>query len=228
MENAESDGMLSTGFTIFDDLFGPFTRGDIHLLVGRTDLTYSLMDRLIVNAAGKGDAAYYIDGGHRADPFAMARVLRMQRADPRGTLQRVMIARAFTAYQMDSLINGSLIELSEAPPLLMISALDRLFSDPEVETEAAKGMMKNCLETLDKMAARGSCVVIAAYGGSRGSDLMPMITPHCSNWVSLRNRQKGRIRMIAKGGRWTDISPIHPYQTMIDDFWSGKILSEAV
>jgi hypothetical protein len=228
MEEHGLDGMLTTGFTIFDDLFGPFTRGDIHLLVGRTDLTYTLMDRLIVNAARKGEAAYYIDGGHRADPFAMARVLRMQRTDPRGMLQRVMIARAFTAYQMDSLINGSLPELQDAPPLLMISALDRLFSDPEVEAEAAKGMIENCMETLDEMAARGSCVVIAAYGGSRGSDLMPLITPHCSNWISLRNRQRGRIRMIAKGGRWTDIAPIHPYQTMIDDFWSGPVLSEAV
>jgi hypothetical protein len=228
MEYTIPEGALLTGLSIFDDLFGPFTRGDIHLLVGRTDLTYSLMDRLIVNTARKGEAAYYIDGGHRADPFAMARVLRMQRTDPREMLRKVMIARAFTAYQMDSLINGSLKELSETPPLLMISALDRMFSDPEVETEAAKGMIANCMETLDTMASRGSCVVIAAYGGSRGSDLMPLITPHCSNWVSIRNRQKGRIRLIVKGGRWTDIAPIHPYQTMIDDFWSGRALTEAV
>lgn len=228
MAAEDEDGMLRTGFTLFDDLFGPFTRGDIHLIVGRTDLTYNLMDLLVVNAARKELTAYYIDGGHRADPFAMARILRMQRIDPRGTLRNVMIARAFTAYQMDSLINEKLTEEADAPPLLMISSIDSLFSDPEVEPEVARGMLNNCMEVLKSMAARGSCVVIAATGGSKGSDLLPLITPHCSIWVSLRNRQKGRIRIITKGGRWTDISSIHPYQTMIDDFWSIPQVTEAI
>ena len=219
---------IRTGFTLFDDLFGPFTSGDIHLMVGRTDLTFNLMDRLVVNAAKEGKAAYYIDGGNRADPFAMARILRMQRLDPRGTLHNIMVARAFTAYQMDALINLKLGELEEVPPLLMISSIDRLFSDPEVESEAAKGMLVNCMETLDAMAARGSCVVMAATSGDKGGDLLPVITPYCSNWISLRNRQKGRIRMITKGGRWMDLSSIHPYQTMIDDFWSLPIVTEAV
>jgi hypothetical protein len=196
--------------------------------VGGTDLTYSLLDRLVVNAARKGRAAYYVDGGNRADPFAMARVLRMQRTDARGTLNRVMIARAFTAYQMDTLINVNLTEVGEVPSLLIVSSLDRLFSDPEVDPEAAKGMLENCMRSLDSMAASGACVVIAATAGGRGSDLLPVISPYCSNWISLRNRQKGRIRMIVKGGRWMDVSSIHPYQTMIDDFWLEPVLTEAV
>ena len=228
MATNDSSEMIRTGFALFDDIFGPFTSGDIHLIVGRTELTYDLMDRLVVNTAKEGKAAYYIDGGNRADPFAMARILRMQRIDPRGALHRVMIARAFTAYQMDTLINTNLMKLEDAPALLLISSMDRLFSDPEVETDAARGMVKNCMMSLDAMAAKGCCVVIAATGGSHGSDLLPLITPYCSNWVSLSNRQKGRIRIITKGGNWMDISSIHPYQTMIDDFWPDPIPTEAV
>lgn len=219
---------LRTGFAPFDELFGPFTSGEIHLVVGRTELTNALMNRLIVNAARKGMYAYYADGGNRADPFAMAGILRMHREDPRGALRMVMIARAFTAYQMDTLINVNLGKLGEAPPLLLVSSLDSIFSDPEVDTNAAEGMLKNCMNSLDEMAAKGSCVVITASGGSRGGDLLPLITPHCSAWVSLRSRQNGRVRIITKGGRWMDLSMVHPLQTMIDDFRALPSSTEAV
>jgi hypothetical protein len=222
-----ADTSYRTGVTVFDDLFGPMHPGSMYLLVGRTSLNRHIIDRLAVLSAHRGDSTYYIDGGHRADPFAMARVLRMQRQDPRPVLERVHIARAFTAYQMDSLIRESLSELPSPPDLLIVSAIDSLFSDPEVDIREAKGMLSNCMAALKRMTERGTCVVLSAYGGSRESELLACMSPHCVNWASLTNRFPTRVRIVTRGGLWQDFTPLHPFQTMIEDFDASAYTQEA-
>jgi hypothetical protein len=199
----------------------------MYLLVGRTGLNRHIIDRLAVLSAHRGDSTYYIDGGHRADPFAMARVLRMQRQDPRPVLEKVHIARAFTAYQMDSLIRESLSELPSPPDLLIVSAIDSLFSDPEVDIKEAKGMLANCMAALKRMTERGTCVMISAYGGSRESELLAYISPHCINWASLTDRFPTRVRIVTRGGLWQDFTPLHPFQTMLEDFDASSYTQEA-
>jgi hypothetical protein len=216
-----------TGITVFDDMFGPMHGGSLYLLVGRTGLNRHIIDRLAVLSAHRGDATYYIDGGHRADPFAMARVLRLQREDPRPVLERVHIARAFTAYQMDSLIRESLSELPSPPDLLIVSAIDSLFSDPEVDLAEAKGMLDNCIASLKEMTRKGTCVVLSAYGGSRESEILARISPHCINWASFTNRFPTRVRIVTRGGLWQDFTPLHPFQTMIEDFDASTYSREA-
>jgi len=222
-----ADTSYRTGVTVFDDLFGPMHPGNIYLLVGRTGLNRHIADRLAVLSAHRGDTTYYIDGGHRADPFAMARVMRVQRKDPRPVLERVHIARAFTAYQMDSLIREALSELPSPPDLLIVSAIDSLFSDPEVDQEEAKGMLQNCIAALKKLAGMGTCVVLSAIGGSRESELLARISPHCSNWASFTDRFPARVRIVTRGGLWQDFTPLHPFQTMIEDFDAGAFSEEA-
>jgi len=207
-----------TGVSVFDDLFGPMHPGSIYLLVGRTALNRHIIDRLAVLSASRGDATYYIDGAHRADPFSMARVLRLQRQDPRPVLERIRIARAFTAYQMDSLVRESLTELQELPEILIVTAMDSLLSDPEVDREEAKAMVQNCMASLIDIAKKGACVVISATGGSRESELLARISPHCINWASFTDRFPSRVRIVTRGGLWQDFTPLNPFQTMLEDF----------
>ncbi|MFW3146870.1 MAG: hypothetical protein ACMUIE_08685 [Thermoplasmatota archaeon] len=216
-----------TGFSTFDDLFGPMESGSLYMIAGRTVLNRHLIDRAAVLAAHGGGTVYYIDGGHRADPFSMARILRMHREDPRPVLERVMIARAFTAYQMDSLIRDSLHRLGSVPDLLIVSSMDSLFSDPEVDLEAARAMVRNCMKALRGIADRGACVLLSVSGGSRESELLPHMSPYCSNWASLTPRLGSRVRIVTRGGEWRDFSPLHPFQTMIEDFGSPPGAEEA-
>src|SRR5215510_10928443 len=47
----------------------------------------------------------YLCGDNRFDPYAVARFTRSQRKSPEEALGRILIARAFTAYQLDELIH---------------------------------------------------------------------------------------------------------------------------
>ncbi|MFO8050920.1 MAG: hypothetical protein R6V01_04395 [Thermoplasmatota archaeon] len=226
MSYEDADGYI-TGLSAFDDLFGPLRKGELYLIVGRTSLNRNLVDRAAVLAASRGDPVHYLDGGQRADPFSMARLLRMQRRDPRSVLERIMIARAFTAYQMDSLIRERVEELEEAPDLLVVSSMDALFSDPEVDADEARAMVSNCMASLRETADRGACVLILAVGGSRGSELLALISPICANWASLTNRFGNRVRMVTRGSQWRDFVPLHPFQTMLEDYGSRGSIEEA-
>jgi len=222
------DRELTTGLTAFDELMGPLLPGSIYLLAGRTPLTSEVIDRLLVRAAMAGTTAYYIDGGHGADPFAMARVLRLQRTDPRRPLEKVMVARAFTAYQMDSMILPGLPALGEPPDLLVVSSMDSLLSDPEVDREEAMGMLANWFEALESTAARGSCVILAAHGGGKEGEFLTRMSEHCSSWASFKERGRGRTRLVVKGGLWKEVVPLHPLQMLMEDFPAQGAAVEAV
>jgi len=215
---SEGSGCFSTGLSVFDELFGEFRPGRLHLLVGHTELNFHLLDRIGVLSAESGDNVYYVDGTHRINPFSMASILRARRIDPTPTLRRIKIARAFTAHQMDALVRGSAPEADPFPDLLLVSAMDHLLSDPEVDEEEGQGMLENCLRTVEGMARQGSCVVLAALGDGRGSDLLQRMVGNVWKWASLKRRGGGRIKIINQDGRWVDFRPLPPTQTSLDDF----------
>lgn len=209
---------IRSGIRAFDSLFGGMAFGSVSLLIGRTDLNFTILDRLAVSRALLGDPVYYIDGAGRSDPFSMARLLRARREDPVPPLSRINVARAFTAHQLDSLIVDSLPSMDPPPALALASGIDTLLSDPEVGPEEAEGMMRNCASALENVARAGAAVLVAATGGGRGADLLRIMGPISSNWASLKERPGKRIRIVVKDGRWADLVRLDPMQTIIEDF----------
>lgn len=208
-----NDDVFRTGFFLFDEMMG-FLPGRVHLVVGRCDLGFHLLDRLVSLSAFSGRDVRYIDGAHRANPFSMASVLRSRRVDPYGPLNRVRIARAFTAHQMDSLIRTRL----DGGDLILVTAMDSLFSDPQVPDDEGKGMLDNCMEVLEEKAKGGSCVVIAAMGAGRGGELVQRMRSRVSGWVTLHDRPGNRVRVVVQGGGWRDLRMVDPFQYLLEDF----------
>ncbi len=208
--------VYNTGFFLFDRMIGAFLPGRIYLLVGDNSLCFHLLDRLGALAASAGCEVRYVDGGHRVNPFSMASVLRARMIDPGEALERIHIARAFTAYQMDSLIRSGLP--TEGTDMVLISAIDRMLCDPEVELDAAKGMLANWMETLHQLAEKGTCVVITATGKGNGGELIQDMREKVFRWTTIQGRPGGGMRIVTQGGIWKDISMVDPFQYMLDDF----------
>jgi hypothetical protein len=243
-----ADDHVRTGIWAFDSVFGYLEPASLNLLVGRTDLNFRILDRLAVLHAAAGGNVYYVDGAGRSNPFSMAQVLRgfrsdppaswtepersegrpdeesekrgltTRRADPYGPLSRINIARAFTAHQLDSLVREALPSVRPKPTLAIVTGIDSLFSDPEVKDDEASGMLENCMEALEGITRAGCSVLLGATGGSRSGELLGILGARATKWASLKERPGGRIRIVVRDGRWTDFVPIHPMQTLLDDF----------
>jgi hypothetical protein len=92
-----------------DELFPGFAAGDFALLYGSPSVI-SLTSLLCVRAqlpvqlGGLGSNIIFIDGGNTFRLYNIARLAQLHQLNPNQTLEHIFISRAFTAYQLTSLI----------------------------------------------------------------------------------------------------------------------------
>src|SRR5262247_4074959 len=115
------------------------------------DRAWSLGVNLAAQLACEYKQSLYLCGDNRFDPFAVARFARSQRKSPEEALGRILVARAFTAYQLDELIhrlNPPIIPLQTAPGIqpayldntfgvVIVSGLCTAFFDEDVTDKDA-------------------------------------------------------------------------------------------
>jgi len=92
-----------------DDVFLGFTTGDFAVLHGLpTVLSLSLLlcvrAQLPLQLGGLETNVVFIDGGNTFRLYKVSRIAQLHQLDPKQVLERIYIGRAFTAYQMSSVI----------------------------------------------------------------------------------------------------------------------------
>jgi len=88
-------------------------------------------------AASENQTVVYLCGDNRFDVYAVARHARAQGCDATAVLQRILIARAFTAYQLAELL--ARIEPNQIAGPVIVSGLCTAFFDEDLShTEAAR------------------------------------------------------------------------------------------
>src|SRR4030043_930546 len=99
---------LSLGFPTLDEVFPGFEPGDFTVLQG--NVASSMIFALSVRAqlprgnGGLDSSTVFIDGGNSFSPYEVSESARDYGLDCKAALERVYVSRAFTAYQLSSLI----------------------------------------------------------------------------------------------------------------------------
>jgi hypothetical protein len=87
------------------DLQG-FKPSCITVVEGSSSIVPEVLFRLCVSSAVSGRDALFVDGWNSFNPYALSKMAKSVGEEPRKVLSRIHVARAFTEYQMDALING--------------------------------------------------------------------------------------------------------------------------
>jgi len=160
---------LSLGVPVLDDVFQGFEFGDFVVLHGHavSFITFVLSVRcqLPPNKGGLGSSVVFVDGGNSFNPYLVAEIARGNGLDSRAVLEKIYVSRAFTAYQLSSLILENLEPFlnRKKSKLLVVSHITSLFFDRDVhKTEAKDLFMKVCVK-LSEIAARKKSIVVASY-----------------------------------------------------------------
>lgn len=97
-----------------------------------------------------------MDGGNRFNAYRVARALRgLERGSMSRALARISLARAFTCYQMASMLE----QAPAAPvPMLVIDFLDT-FYDQSVPLVERRRLLGRCLERLQDLSLRAAVVI---------------------------------------------------------------------
>ncbi len=157
-----------------DELFPGFTPGDFALIHGSPSIT-SLTSLLCVRAqlptqiGGLNSSVLFLDGGNRFRLYQISRIAQLHHLDVRQVLDKIVISRAFTAYQMTSLIMERLKDAVEKynAKMVIISDIAGLFLDEDLEDEEARSVFSQIMSYLQSFVRQSQVVLIATYPRSQ-------------------------------------------------------------
>jgi len=169
-----------------DELFPGFAPGDFAVLSGSPSvisLTSLLCIRaqLPVQLGGLGSNVIFIDGGNTFRLYKITRLAQLHQLNPKEVLDHIFISRAFTAYQLTSLILDKLEETVKNynAKLIVISDIAGFFLDNDVPHEEAQRVYSQIVSYLSSFAKKHQIIVIATYlpySDSRRNSLLQEIT----------------------------------------------------
>lgn len=169
-KTAPSKSLLSLNMRNINQLFPGFTTGDFAVLYG-SDAVLSLSSLLCVRAqlppqlGGLGSNVVFLDGGNTFKLYQITRLARLHQLDPKQVLDRIYISRAFTAYQMTSLVLQKLEDAVKScnAKLVIISDIAAMFLDKDVQDEEAKRIFSQVTTRLLNFAREQDVIVVATY-----------------------------------------------------------------
>ncbi len=167
---------LSFGIQSIDQAFQSLKLGNFTVLYGHS-ICKSLILRLCVRCqlpeekGGLGSSAIYVDGGNSFNPYEISAIAREFNSDPKSTLERVFISRAFTAYQLSAIVSETLEDALKhyKSKLVLISKITSLFLDRDVPAKEALELFKKMTLHLAELALKRNIAVVATCSNDESS-----------------------------------------------------------
>ena len=166
------DIVVSSGIAELDNLCGGFKAEELTLVDGNSDMISDLPNQLCVNTYRTfRSETIYIDGGMCADPYRIARYARIAELNQHEVLQNVVMSRAFTVYQLSTIIQELLepIIQKHSPRTLIIGMLPALYLDPEIPVQEARAVLSSDLQKIQDLTSRYQLITVCT-----NLDLMPL------------------------------------------------------
>ena len=132
-------------------------KGHLYVLILPRSLRRPMLNELTVRLALRGEVQVLV-AGNRFDAHGIARLLRRQTTAVLPALQRIHLARAFTCYQVASLLG----EVASAQlPTLVTDLLDP-FTDENVSLAERRTLLTHCLQDLHRLSRQTEVLISIA------------------------------------------------------------------
>jgi hypothetical protein len=162
--------LFSLNMRNVSDLFPGFAPGDFAVIYGSPSIV-SLTSLLCVRAqlpsqlGGLSSNVIFIDGGNTFRLYNISRLAQLHHLDPKQALDRIYLSRAFTAYQITSLIMERLQDIVEKynAKFVIISDIASLFLDKDIPDEEARRVFSQVVAYLQNFARQKQIIIIATY-----------------------------------------------------------------
>ena len=130
----------------------------LHLVLAPHRAQRQMMTVLTARLAVTGQVRL-VDAGNCFDGYGLARQLRQQTSYWQAALERVSVARAFTCYQVETLLTESVSDFS---PVLVLNLLDT-FYDENVRLPERLRLLEVSLAELSRLCRSASVEVSASF-----------------------------------------------------------------
>ena len=195
-----------------NEVFPGFALGDFAVLQGSSSVL-SLASLLCVRAqlptqlGGLQSNVIFIDGGNTFRLYQIAEFAQIHQLNPKQVLDNIFISRAFTAYQVTSLITHQLKEAIKKynAKLVIISDIAGFFLDTDIPEDEAQRIFSQVTTLLSNFARETQTIIIATYpphaDTTRNNFLQTLTRSKANVVLSLRKTSYSRQFVLEK----------HPY-----------------
>jgi hypothetical protein len=118
-----------------------------------------LTTHIIARAVCERKRVRIICGDNRFDPYAVARIAKLKRVRPEDALRSILIARAFTAYQMSELV--SRLDPVNSGDVVIITGPCSTFFDEDVSLVDSARLFYRMLWQIVELAREGMTLLLA-------------------------------------------------------------------
>ncbi len=186
---------LTSGMALVDSLIGGLKPDTVALITG-SSLRLQAAERYCIRVqlpparGGLDGGAFFIDGGNSFDIYLFTEMARKHHLAYNGALDRQLLSRAFTIYELRSLINDSAaVFAARKLKLLVVSEVFTLFND-DVETAEARRVVGDIASSISEVSEREKVPVLIT-SASRPESLTSILEERCS--VSAEIADDGRL-----------------------------------
>ncbi len=216
-------GVVS-GLAPLDAFLGEVESGVVTLLDSAHPFVHDLAALYVVQSLrALGGDVVYVDGGNTADPLRFVAQARRVGVDPETALRKIHVARAFTAYQMTSLVRGMEARAAERGARMVVAAsLVDLFLDPDMWWPEAYELLGQCVEILGDLTSRyGTVTLVTNYRLSKllQKGGLQRFLYGASDRVVRFEKGRGCLRVnLPLEERVKDFVPIPHHQSTLNEF----------
>jgi ATP-dependent helicase YprA (DUF1998 family) len=221
----DEERRLDTSISTLDAFIGGFRPSQVTLIDSAHPMMHDILHLLCAGMVRGGQDVVWVDGGHSVNPYQLSGICRRFRMNVTNTLQQVNVSRAFTAYQLSTLIE----EMAEdevrrtGAGLLIVSSFLDLFQDKDMAWRESMQLMKASLAKVREMTASHSLVTVVTNMGLSKMlykrNLKDLMYGSADRVLRIENARRAIRMELVNEGRSMLYHPVPYYQTTLEEFW---------
>ncbi len=217
---------IDTSIAALDAFIGGFASSQVTLIDSSDRLLFDLVHLLCINqVVGDGREVVWVDGGNSINPYNLAGLCKRQRVNAQEALESINVSRAFTAYQMVTLIDEMLepeLERTGAG-MLIVSCFPDLFQDRDVRWSESLQLMQRCISAIQGATKRHDVVTLVTnFGLSKllfKKSLRSLVYSSADRVLRIESASRAALRLsLVNEGRSMMYHPVPYYQRTLDEF----------
>lgn len=217
---------VDTSIVALDAFIGGFSSSQMTLIDSSDRLLFDVVHLLCINQViGDGREVVWVDGGNSINPYNLAGLCKRQRVNAQEALESISVSRAFTAYQMVTLIDEMLepeLERTGAG-MLIVSCFPDLFQDRDVRWSESLQLMQRCIATMQSVTKRYDVITLVTnFGLSKllyKKSLRSLMYSSVDRVLRIESASNAALRLsLVNEGRSMMYHPVPYYQRTLDDF----------
>lgn len=227
-ESPKEYKVLYSGISVLDRFLSGFKSSNFYLLDGTAgfvlDFTYLLCVKAVINL---GDVVY-LDGGNQINPYLISSLCKRFRVNKDEVLSKINVARAFTAYQMVSLVDAlekTVIETNAR--MIIISSFPALFCDNELWGSESGTLFRQCASKIRELTRKYATITlvtdVCGSSNERNKGFKKILYLNADEAVRFKQRKKILRVWLGSKNAYMDYYPVPLNQTTIDDFLEGDL-----